>query len=156
MSSKSEHGISTAAITVPARIAYLSLIDEMIQWVAGRVGMGKDGTRDLSLIVDEGCTNVMSYAYPDDPEGLLTVQCAALSEPKVGISVTIVDHGVPFDPEKGLGIGEEKRARDPASGGRGLLLIYQLADETRYEWSEEGGNRFTLTKYASPEPSTHA
>ena len=136
--------LSDGTLRVPAHPSYLSLIGITVKWFARRAGLSDEQCEELEVAVDEACTNVIRYAFPDRTTGEMTVVCS-LSES--GLGVSILDKGEPFDPREGIGIAGEKRSRDPASGGMGLLLIRRLTDAVRYRWDETEGNQLTLVKH---------
>ena len=134
---------STGILRVPARPPYLALVGNVVRWFASQAGLSEERCQELELAVEEACTNVIRYAFPQTADGEMTLVFSPCDD---GLEVTIQDRGAPFDPRQGERIAEEKRARDPASGGRGLLLINHLTDAVRYCWDEEEGNRLTLVK----------
>jgi serine/threonine-protein kinase RsbW len=99
---------------------------------------------ELEMAVDEACTNVIQYAYAPNNSGGITLRCTPLP---CGLQVDIFDQGKPFDPTEGGQIARQKQSRDPASGGLGLSMIRQFADELHHRWDEQQGNRLTITKY---------
>jgi serine/threonine-protein kinase RsbW len=131
-------------LRVPAEPAYLGLIGTVVQWFGRRAGLSEEQCQELEVAVDEACTNVIRHAFSGQAAGEMRVVCSPSDR---GLAVTIVDRGKPFDPEEGIGIAEEKRSRDPASGGMGLLLIHKLTDAVCYRWDEREGNQFTLIKH---------
>jgi serine/threonine-protein kinase RsbW len=137
-------GRSTGILRLPARSSYLSLVGNVVRWFAGLAGLTHQQGEELELAVDEACTNVIRYAFPEAAEGEMTLVFSPCDQ---GLEVTIQDRGIPFDPREGKQAAEQKRARDPASGGRGLLLIDRLTDAVRYCWDEQQGNRLTLVKH---------
>ena len=50
----------------------------------------------IDVAVEEIFVNVASYAYQPDT-GPVTLRVEKLADP-LGISITLIDHGVPFDP----------------------------------------------------------
>jgi serine/threonine-protein kinase RsbW len=135
---------STGILRVPARPTSLALIGTVVQWFASQAGFSDQPCQELELAVEEACTNVIRYAFPETDDGEMTLVFSPCDD---GLEVTIRDRGTPFDPRQGERIAEQKRLRDPASGGRGLLLISELTDAVRYCWDEEEGNRLTLVKH---------
>jgi len=131
-------------LRVPAQAAYLELIGLMVKWFGRRAGFNDEQCYELEVAVDEAATNVIRHAYTDRPGEEMTIACRPCQR---GLQVTIRDKGRPFDAEQGLRIAEEKRARDPSSGGMGLFLIEQFTDRIEYHWDEEDGNQITLTKH---------
>ena len=136
--------LSAGTLRVPAHPLYLALVGAVVRWFARQAGLGEEACEELEVAVDEACTNVIRHAFPEANSGEMTIICSASAS---GLEVTIQDQGKPFDPKEGVEIAREKRSRDPASGGMGLLLIDQLNDAARYQWDEERGNSFTLVKH---------
>jgi len=132
-----------AALRVPAEARYLAVIGSVVQWFGKKAGLSKEQASEFEVAVDEACTNVISYAFDGQAQGEMQIEFEPTDR---GLSVTIMDNGKPFDPEKGIELGKSKRAKDPASGGMGLMLISQLTDETHFQWDEDNGNQLTLTK----------
>ncbi len=131
-------------LCVPAEAAYLALIGNVLRWFGARAGLSDEQCRDLEVALDEACTNVVRYAFAEAARGEMTV---VFSDAAEAVAVEVRDRGKPFDPKEGARIAEEKRAHDPASGGMGLGLMRQLADEVHYKRTERKGNCLTLMKY---------
>lgn len=136
--------LSAGVLRVPAQSTYLGLIGIAVKWFAKRVGLGEEACHELETAVDEACTNVILYAFPEGASGDMVIVCSPVD---TGLAVTIQDKGTRFDPKDGMEIGRRKRERDPASGGMGLFLIQQLSDRIDYQWNEENGNQLTLFKH---------
>jgi serine/threonine-protein kinase RsbW len=136
--------LPSGMLRVPARPSYLALVGAVVRWFGREAGLNEEQCQELEVAVDEACSNVIRYAFPEAADGEMTVVCSAS---ETGLEVTIQDRGKLFDPEEGVQIAREKRSRDPASGGMGLLLIDELTDAVRYRWDEREGNRLTLVKY---------
>jgi len=134
---------SFGTLRVPARSSYLGLVGTVVRWFGHRAGLSEEQSQELEVAVDEACTNVVRHAFPDEADGEMTVVFRPVGD---GLEVTVQDQGVPFNPAEGAGIAREKRSRNPASGGRGLLLIDRLTDAVRYCRDPREGNRFTLIK----------
>ena len=135
---------SAALLRLPARPPYLALVGNVVRWFGKRAGLSEEQSQELELAVDEACTNVIRYAFPERGDGEMTLVFSPCDD---RLEVTVQDQGIPFDPRQGERIAEQKRLQDPASGGRGLLLINQMADAVRYCWDPEQGNRLTLVKH---------
>jgi len=131
-------------LRVPARPSHLSLIGMFVQWYGHHAGLNDEACYELEVAVDEACTNVIQHAYGANSPGEITLRCTPLPG---GLQVDILDQGKPFDPTEGGQIARQKQSRDPASGGLGLSMIRQFADDFRHRWDEQEGNRLTITKY---------
>jgi serine/threonine-protein kinase RsbW len=116
----------------------------VVKWFAHQAGLSDEKCQELEVAVDEACTNVIRHAFSEPSEEEMSIVCSPVDG---GLAVTIVDRGKPFNPDEGSQIAAEKRARDPASGGRGLLLIRQFTDAIHYRWDEQEGNQLTLVKH---------
>ena len=134
----------TGILRLPARPPYLAPVGYLVRWFGTQAGLSHEQCDELELAVDEACTNVIRYAFAEPAGGDMTLVFSPRDD---GLEVTIQDRGRPFDPRQGQQIAEAKRSGDPASGGRGLLLIEQLTDAVGYRWDEEEGNRLTLVKH---------
>ena len=141
---------SECVFWIPARASHLSLVGLVVQWYGQHVGLSDEACYELEVAVDEACTNVMRYAYPADQPGGITIRCTPLA---CGVQVDILDQGKPFDPDEGTRVAQQKQLQDPASGGLGLAMIRQFADDFRHQWGEQEGNRLTIIKY--PKETKH-
>jgi len=135
---------AAGTLRLPARPPYLGLVGLFVQWFGNRAGLSKEKCHELEVAVDEVCTNVIHHASGPGTAGKMTVVCSPFEE---GLRVMVADHGRPFDPVKAARIAGRKRSLDPASGGRGLLLVRRLTDAMEYQWDQGEGNRLTLTKH---------
>lgn len=96
---------------------------------------------DLQLAVEEACCNVIEHAY-DGAGGEFTIWFARRGRDVV---ITVHDHGRPFTPSEiarpDLTLPLEQRP----IGGLGLYIIYQLMDEVRFTFTEDG-NTLVMVK----------
>lgn len=139
-----EATFSVGTLRVPARSSHLSLIGMFVQWYAHHAGLSDEACYELEVAIDEACTNVIRHAYGAGKPGGITLHCTPLNR---GLQVDIWDQGIPFDPTEGGRIAQQKQACDPASGGFGLSMIRQFADDVHHQWDEQEGNRLMISKY---------
>ena len=117
------------------------LIDFLIT-ALGAAGIPKKITSDIHLAVDEACTNIILYSYPDEPPGNIEMTCAICEKT---ITITIRDWGFPFnpvkidDPDLSLDIG------DRPIGGLGIYLMKKFSDRIEY-LREKNSNLLTIIK----------
>ncbi len=136
--------LGCASLRVPAQPVYLALIGMTVRWFGVQAGLSDEKCRDLDVAVDEACSNVIRHGFAGRADGEMTVVCSPVEK---GLQVTILDRGKPFDPDAGARTAEQKRLRDPVSGGLGLMLIRQLTDEVTFERDDREGNRLILVKH---------
>ena len=97
----------------------------------------------FGIAVEEIFVNIASYAYAPG-KGTATVR-VELSEEPTTVTITFIDHGVPYDPlakaDPDVGLNAEERP----VGGLGIFLTKKTMDEVGYEY-RDGQNILTLKK----------
>ena len=97
----------------------------------------------INLAVEEIFVNIASYAY--NPEtGKATVRVEVSDEP-VSVTITFVDHGVPYDPLAKEDPDVSLSAEERNVGGLGIFLTKQVMDEVSYEY-KHGQNILRIRK----------
>ena len=86
-------GSKRAEIKIKAELENLSTIADFIEKTMKEFGI-PEHIFAVQTAVDEACSNVMLYGYPDGA-GDITIDCEA--ENGV-LTITIKDKGIPFDP----------------------------------------------------------
>lgn len=128
-------------LRVAARADRLKLVRATVAQAAACCGCDPDGAADLVIAVDEGCQNVVRYAYPAGEEGDIVVRVACDDERVV---VWLIDFAPP--------IAEPERIRprdldDLRPGGLGTHFIRETVDEAGFERAPEGaGNVLRMVK----------
>ena len=97
----------------------------------------------IALAVEEIFINIASYAYAPD-KGKATVR-VEVSEDPVTVTITFVDHGMPYDPvareDPDISLPAEQRD----AGGLGIFMTKKVMDDVSYEY-RDGQNILTLKK----------
>jgi sigma-B regulation protein RsbU (phosphoserine phosphatase) len=96
----------------------------------------------MNLAMEEAVVNVMSYAYPVDTVGNVTITAESDGEQ---LQFTIIDSGTPFDPTAKEEVDTTLSAEERPIGGLGIHLVRQLMDSINYE-RIDGKNVLTLRK----------
>ena len=97
----------------------------------------------INLAVEEIFVNIASYAYNPDT-GKATVRVEVSDEP-VSVTITFVDHGVPYDPLAKEDPDVSLSAEERNVGGLGIFLTKQVMDEVSYEY-KHGQNILRIRK----------
>ena len=97
----------------------------------------------IQVAVEEIFVNIASYAYQPET-GKATVRVEVSDDP-VGVTITFVDHGVPYDPLAKADPNVAASAEDRPIGGLGIFMTKKLMDDVRYEY-KNGKNILTLKK----------
>lgn len=116
-------------LTITSKFEEIEKVTDFIANCADRLGLKRRQVLDTQICVDEACSNVIAYAYPNGA-GQVLISC---DHADGGFVVTVRDEGLPFDP---LEIPEPDLASDldrRPLGGLGIHLIKTLMDEVSYE-----------------------
>jgi anti-sigma regulatory factor (Ser/Thr protein kinase) len=103
--------------------------------------LSEEKCEEIDVALDEACTNVVRHAFAPGVAGGMALRFALC------FKGSVLDRGRRFCAVESAATASEKRRRDPASDGDGLLLIERLDDAAQYQWNEQEGNRLTLVKY---------
>ncbi len=136
----------------PGSFESLDAIREFAGQAARDAGLDEKGVQAVQLAVDEACTNIIEHTYGGEDRG--TIECRCSVEP-TGVTVTLRDHGQPFDPSSIPEPDITCPLEDRQTGGLGLFLINKLMDDVLFE-SNGAGNTVRLVKRrtgAAPEAS---
>ena len=115
------------------------------KWVAAiarSAGFSEGETHDLTVALNEVCSNSHRHAYGGRTDGRIDLEAEVERD---RLSLTIRDYGTGFD-------AADHRAPlspEPAEGGYGLVLIRQLADDVEYT-NMGVGTRVVLVKHRRP------
>ena len=110
--------------------------------VCEEVGMDMAVAIQMNLAMEEAVVNVMSYAYPADTVGDVTIEAVTIADQ---LQFTITDCGTPFDPTAKEDVDTTLSAEERPIGGLGIHLVRQLMDSITYE-RIDGKNVLTLRK----------
>jgi anti-sigma regulatory factor (Ser/Thr protein kinase) len=134
----------------PAKMDELRNILEFIDDEACKVGFSSADVYQIQLASEEALVNVINYAYAEDEEGKLEIQCSTIDEEQPALEITIKDTGFPFNPldyadpppklEKGSSVEER------TVGGLGIFYMTQVMDKVTYQRNRDC-NVLHLKKY---------
>ncbi len=97
----------------------------------------------LEVAVEEIFVNIASYAY--SPEiGKATVRVEVSDDP-LCVTITFIDHGVPYDPLAKEDPDVTLSAEERGIGGLGIFMTKQLMDDVVYEY-KDGKNILRIKK----------
>nr|MCR4894057.1 ATP-binding protein [Eubacteriales bacterium] len=97
----------------------------------------------INVAVEEIFINIASYAYAPD-KGRATVRVEVAGDP-VTVTITFIDHGIPYDPLSRQDPDVTKPAEDREIGGLGIFLTRKIMDDLSYDYVD-GKNILTLKK----------
>lgn len=124
-----------------AELENLAQISDFITHAMAQFGLNEKTVYQIQIAVDEACTNIINYAYPQK-KGKINIRCLKKDNQ---IYIVIKDWGKPWDPqsveEPLLNADLDKRK----IGGMGIYFIRTFMDEVIYQ-QENGKNTLTLIK----------
>ncbi len=97
----------------------------------------------IEVAVEEVFINIASYAYaPGKGNAVVRVE---IPEDPVAVTITFMDHGVPYDPLAREDPDLTIPAEDRQIGGLGVFMVKKTMDDVTYEY-KDGKNTLTLKK----------
>lgn len=101
----------------------------------------------ILIACEELIVNVMQFAYGGD-DGILSV---AVEHTPHGVSITLVDNGIPFNLVERVDADVSVPLHERQSGGLGIFIVKNLMDEVKYEY-RDNRNIVRITKRVSGSP----
>ncbi len=101
----------------------------VLEWI-NQCGISAQTRLEIDLVLEELLTNVIHYAYPDEP-GDVEVGCAMESPNR--LCLTMQDWGVPFNPLVCAEPAFYADVEDRKVGGLGIYLVRHIADRICYQ-----------------------
>lgn len=130
--------------------AFENLYDMLgfISSFAKNAGFSDEIVKNIELVVEEALVNVITHGYKKEPGKSITIALQETASP--GIEITIVDEGIPVDPDSLATVPKPLSKNDALHGkaeigGWGLFLIHKIMDKVEYT-REEGKNVLRLEK----------
>ncbi len=97
----------------------------------------------LDIAVEEIFVNISHYAY--NPEvGPATIRAEVTQDP-LSVTLTFMDHGIPYDPLAKEDPDITLSAEERAIGGLGIFMVKKSMDQVEYEY-KDGQNILTIKK----------
>ena len=107
------------------------------------IGCSPKAQMQIGIAVEEVFVNIAHYAYAPE-KGSATVR-VEVSERPVSVTITFIDHGVPYDPLARKDPDMTLDASEREIGGLGIFMTKKLMDDVSYEY-RDGQNILTLKK----------
>ncbi len=97
----------------------------------------------VDVAVEEIFVNISHYAYSPGM-GSATIRTEIVEDP-LGVSLTFLDNGVPYDPLAKEDPDITLSAEDRQIGGLGIFMVKKSMDDVSYEY-KDGHNILTIKK----------
>ncbi len=134
---------SMKEITVDAVQTNIDTVTEFVQEILEEENCSPKVSTQISVLIDELFGNIAAYAYGNE-KGTVTVQAEVRNERE--LLLVFRDQGNPYNPLEKPDPDITLSAAERESGGLGIYLAKNLADEMTYRY-EEGQNVLTVRKH---------
>ena len=118
----------------------LSMMNEFLEEAGEELGLSTAFMMSLNLVMEEAVSNIIFYAYKGDVEDAVDISLV-----REGGELTLIDHGIAFDPTLRKDPDITLSAEDRPIGGLGIFLIKKIMDEVSYQRVDER-NVFIMKK----------
>jgi len=133
----------TGELRVKSKTENLSVIRDFVSGNARSAGIPEATVENIILAVDEACTNIIKHAYKLSPEGEIIIK---IDYDEEKFTVTIIDYGKSFEPDRVPLPDLQKYYREHRVGGLGMYLMKSLMDDVEYRSVPGEYNQVLLSK----------
>ena len=130
-------------LEVEASLENLSVISSFISEAMKQAKIDAAIIPKVLLAVDEACTNIVLYAYPER-KGYIRLACWLNHDDFV---ISIEDKGKPFNPCSVPPPELDVNLDDRRVGGLGIYFMRKFMDEISYKYDPKTGNQLTMRKH---------
>ena len=127
-------------IRIPSEPKFLKIIRVAMGHICETMGFSPEDCNNITLAVDEACSNIIRHAYGGTSNQPIHVLCILH---KNRLEVLLRDFGRKADESE----FKSRELDDVRPGGLGVHLIKSVMDIVSYDNSFEQGNQLQLIKY---------
>ncbi len=129
----------TIEFSIPSHPQFLQLVRGMVTKVSAMMELAPDLTGNLTLAVDEACSNIIKHSYLNDPKGKIDL-CIRFGDKQFEIIIT--DYGKQCD----ISQLKPRDLKDIRPGGLGLYIMNKVMDSVTYSCGIDGKNKVIMIK----------
>lgn len=130
-------------ITIAATVENIEAVTDFVNEQLEALDCPMKAQMQIDIAIDELFGNIAHYAY--NPQvGQATVRVEVIEEP-LGVTVTFIDNGTPYDPLKNDDPDTTLSAEEREIGGLGIYMVKKSMDEITYEY-KDGQNILKIKK----------
>lgn len=131
-------------IRFPSRTDNLEVVREFVHRLAVKSGFNDERADQISLAVDEACTNIIKHAHKYNSRKMIDL---AVHVKPDQFEIIITDKGSGFDPKSLETPDLSKYIHEAKMGGLGIHLMRTLMDEVNYSFNPGVKNQVSMIKY---------
>ncbi len=121
----------------------LADVREFVNERAVSFGFGDKEVSEITLAVDEACTNVIKHAYKGNPNAEFELRILASG---TEFQIVVRDWGASFRPEEVPVPNIKDKFKKHKAGGLGIFLMRKLMDTVEYQ-GRDASNEVRLVRY---------
>ncbi len=121
-------------------------VREYIAAAAREFGFSDEEVANITIAVDEACTNIIKHAYQFAPDKRIDI---SVTRDESSFTVSISDDGHSFDPGSIKTPDLKQHLAQYRRGGLGVYLMKKLMDKVEYSFAPNRRNQVSLTKFRS-------
>lgn len=130
-------------LKIEANVENLERISGFVSEVMREAKVDAGAIPKVLLAVDEACTNIALYAYPER-KGYIRLACWLDQDDFV---ISIEDKGKSFNPCSVPPPNLDVNLDDRRVGGLGIHFMRTFMDEISYSYDPKAGNKLTMRKH---------
>lgn len=131
-------------LTLPNDISYLPIAQLCVEEAARKYGFPEGDLVKIGLALEEAVANVVEHAFGKDEEMSFDLLCERIP---LGITISIIEKGLPFDPEQLPEYHPSDTMEQMSTAGLGIFLLRESMDEISYHNLGLDGKETRLVKY---------
>jgi serine/threonine-protein kinase RsbW len=131
---------------ITSRTESLSEARDFVGTAARSFGFSEEEAANITLAVDEACTNIIKHAYQFAPDKEIEIE---IVEGKESFEIRMYDSGTKFDPSAIRPPDLKEHLGHFRRGGLGVYLMKKLMDKVEYKFQPGKRNEVRLVKYRS-------
>ncbi len=133
-----------AEVTLEATVENIARVTDFVNAELDKLKCPQKAQLQLDVAIDELFGNIVRYAYRPEV-GPATVRISICENP-LGVNVTFIDHGKPYDPLKNEDPDITKGLDERDIGGLGIFIVKNSMDQISYRY-ENGQNILRIKKH---------
>lgn len=111
-------------ITVPANLDNIAVVTNLINSELEATNCSEHDRIQIDVAIDEIFGNIAKYAYGQE-ERTVTVRVDISDDPSA-ISITFIDHGIPYNPLNNKAPDTTLKAKERKIGGLGIFMTRKI------------------------------
>ncbi len=130
-------------LTLEAKVENLDQVLSFVDSHLEQMDCPMKAQMQIDVAVEELYVNIARYAYTP-AVGTATVRVEMVQNP-LAVSITFIDHGVPYDPLQKPDPDVTLSAEEREIGGLGIYMVKKSMDKMEYEY-KDGKNILKISK----------